>query len=121
GGDSRLRAARSPGEAEDPALVDVEVAAVARWGAPVLDRQPAQLQQRRRVRRGLDGCLHQGRHVDALSVRSRGLLISSIPASRKTRPSTVKASAAPGKKNGHHSPWRTVELTCAPYSTPPPP
>ena len=27
----------------------------------------------------------------------------------------MNASAAPGKKNGHHSPWSTVELVCAQY------
>ena len=53
------------------------------------------------------------------SARRRGLLTSSMPASTSTSPSTVKASAAPGKKNGHHSPCSTVEFVCAQYSVTP--
>src|SRR5262249_10192363 len=53
------------------------------------------------------------------SARSRGLLTSSMPASRRTSPRTVKASAAPGKKNGHHWPRSTVEFVCAQYSVTP--
>jgi len=52
-------------------------------------------------------------HFDLLIVRSRGLLTSSIPASRKTSPTTVMTRARPGKRNGHHSPCSTVELVCA--------
>ena len=47
------------------------------------------------------------------SARRRGLLTSSIPASRKTSPTTVITRARPGKRNGHHSPCRTVEFVCA--------
>src|SRR5204862_581042 len=117
--DGRLAAPRLAGEPEDLALVDVQVDAVDCPRTPVLDRQRAELEQRRRIRSRLDRGFHHNRHVDVLSVRSRGLLISSIPASSSTSPSTVKASAAPGKKNGHHSPCSTVELTCAQYSVTP--
>ena len=48
--DGGLAAARLAGEPEDLALVDVEVDAVDGAGAPVVDRQPAQLEQRGRVR-----------------------------------------------------------------------
>src|SRR5213076_1071379 len=85
----------------------------------VVDREAAQLEQGRRAGAGFDRSLHQSRHVDSRSVLSLGLLTSSMPASRKTSPSTVKASAAPGKKNGHHSPCRTVEFTCAQYRVTP--
>ena len=37
------------------------------------------------------------------------------PASTSVSASTVNASAAPGKKNGHHSPCSTVEFVCAQY------
>ena len=47
--------------------------------------------------------------------RSRGFETSSRPARMKTSATTVIASAKPGKKNGHHSPWSKVELTCAQY------
>jgi hypothetical protein len=42
-----------------------------------------------------------------------------MPARISTRPRTVNERAAPGKKNGHHSPWRTVEFVCAQYKVTP--
>ena len=43
-----------------------------------------------------------------------GVADSSMPASSSTSPRTVNASAAPGKKNGHHWPCSTVEFVLRP-------
>ncbi len=46
-------------------------------------------------------------------LRSRGFDTSSRPARMNTSAATVSASARPGKRNVHHSPCSTLELTCA--------
>ena len=100
-------------------------------GDAIVDDQFPQLQDPRSARAGVRGPgptradrrgLHGADHASSASVargrqrwrrshdpafssrsaRSRGLLTSSMPASTRTSPRTVKASAAPGKKNGHH-------------------
>src|SRR5205807_1851261 len=135
--DGGLAAARLAGEPDDLALPNLEVDAVDRPNAPraaaVLDRELPQLEERLAVRLPHRRLLRERGHAEASaratrrpptsaassrrrsrrSVRKRGLETSSIPARRSTSPRTVNASAAPGKKNGHHSPWSTVEFVCA--------
>src|SRR4029079_12586283 len=93
----------------DPYVDAVDGADVA-----VGDGQAAQLEQRLTVARRHElRFFHDGGHRLPPVFRRRGLLTSSMPASRKTSPTTVSTSAMPGKKKGHHSPCRTLELTCA--------
>src|SRR5205085_8010983 len=117
--DRRLPAAGLAREPDDLALVNRKIDAVhcARGpGAePVLADELLHVEQRRGLGRpSQGGLLHDARHArppiskatrrrrGGRSVRKRGLLTSSIPASNSTSPSTVNASAAPGKKKGHH-------------------
>ena len=114
--DRALAATRLAREPEGLALDDLEVDTVDCAHVPVLHLQATHLEQRLRG---------DGAHAVALpkrsltsrprlcSVRSCGLLTSSMPASTSTRPSTVSPSARLGNRNGHHSPCSTVELTCA--------
>src|SRR5262249_60954313 len=109
--DRRLAAAGFAGDPEALTGADREVDAVDGHDVAVGHGQAAQLDQRlapelhRRLRLS-----HRGGHRDCLR---RGLLISSMPASRNTSPTTVITRASPGKRNGHHSPWRTVEFVWA--------
>src|SRR6266511_1893241 len=138
--DRRLAATGLAGEADDLALVNREVDLVHRPRPlrpdAVLDRELPQLEQCRPAGARHGPLLHHARHEEASaretrrppksvpssrrrrvrSVRRRGLLNSSLPASNSTRPRTVNASAAPGKKMGHHSSWGRVEFVCAKYS-----
>ncbi len=120
--DRALAAAGLAREPEDLPGGDREVDAVDRDHVAVGDAEVAHLDERL-ARLGLcpqGQCrLDHGHFVAcfgfffAFAVRSRGLLSSSIPARRKTRPTTVITSARPGKRNGHHSPCSTVELVWA--------
>ena len=118
--DRRLAAAGLAGEPEDLPRGDRQVDAVDRDHLAVGDPEVAHLDERLArigLRHGGECRLGHG-HFDFFFlaffiVRSRGLLSSSMPASRKTRPTTVVTSARPGNRNGHHSPWSTVELVCA--------
>jgi len=109
-----VQAARVAGEPDDLTRADRQVDAVDGAHVVVRDRKPAQLDERlaggaSHALRFVDRCRHDGR----LAFRRRGFEISSMPASRNTSPTTVSTNASPGKKNGHHSPWSTVEFTCA--------
>ena len=121
--DRRLAAAGLARETEDLARDDRQVDAVDRDDVAIGDVEIADLDERLalgvRDRRqvALGHCHFDFFHFDFffafVSARRRGLLTSSIPASRKTSPTTVITRARPGKRNGHHSPCRTVEFVWA--------
>src|SRR4051794_12140885 len=109
-------------EADDLPRADLEVDAVHCADVPVVDLQAAQLDERLRsrgprLRRDDHAASRPPRWNSRLRPtfwpRSRGLLTSSIPASSSVRPSTVMPIASPGKRNDHHSPCSTLELTVA--------
>ena len=105
--DRALAAARLAREPEDLSLADGEVDAVDGAHPAVLDLEAAHLEQRLRRHRAHAAALPKMRVVNRprlYSVRSRGLLTSSMPARTRTRPSTVSPSARLGNMNGHHSP-----------------
>src|SRR5207249_5854361 len=98
------------GEADDLAVRDRQVDVVDRAHVVVGDGKPAQLDEWRACHVRLGSSLGRHRGHRALRLRNLGFETSSIPASRKTSPTTVTTSARPGKRNGHHSPCSTVEL-----------
>ncbi len=116
--DRRLAATGLAGEAEDLTGGDRQVDAVDGNDVTVGDPEVADLDERlalgiRDRRQVTLGHCHFDFFFIDFRARRRGLLTSSIPASRKTSPTTVITRARPGKRNGHHSPCRTVELVCA--------
>jgi hypothetical protein len=125
----------SPASPEHLALANRKVDAVdcsaPLVAAAVLDDELSHLEQVRVPRAGHERLLHEARHAPSSRTASRPpksirshrarLLLGAQarvrelvdPGEQQHEPEHGERERGAGKKNGHHSPWSTVEFVCA--------